>query len=252
MTNSSSQRRALVVQNNFSPFGNKLVQSGYVNTEQMQQSLVESRKTGRPLLDILESLTGQHLSPDLIRQYKKQQLFELKILYGVESLDPEVNQIPTNKVGDLIDTLVPIDMCRRHSLVPLSKSDTEPPSVLIAMVNPDNLTAQDDLNRVLRPKGFALQRLVITREDFQRIISAYLDEQVERQKQVEQQEKVDIQSDLESLGYLDLEEASEEADTNLDVADAEAPLSLPWLTRSLLRLCRKGCLIFMSNPRRSS
>ncbi|MBE9013942.1 type II/IV secretion system protein, partial [Pseudanabaenaceae cyanobacterium LEGE 13415] len=87
MTNSSSQRRALVVQNNFSPFGNKLIQSGYVNNEQMQQALIECRKSGKPLTAVLEAMTGQQLSPDLIRQYKKQQLFELKILYGVESLD---------------------------------------------------------------------------------------------------------------------------------------------------------------------
>jgi type IV pilus assembly protein PilB len=88
MANSSSQRRALVVQQNFSPFSNKLVKAGFVSGEQMQQALIESRKTGRPLTDILAVITGQQLPPDLLRQYKKQQLFELKILYGVESLDP--------------------------------------------------------------------------------------------------------------------------------------------------------------------
>ncbi len=93
MTYSSPQRRstALTTRTEFSPFGNKLVQSGYVNTEQMRQALIESRKSGRPLTEVLESITGQQLSPELLRQYKKQQLFELKILYGVEFLDPEVN-----------------------------------------------------------------------------------------------------------------------------------------------------------------
>jgi len=41
---------------------------------------------------MLESLIGRQLPPDLIRHYKKQQLFELKILHGIESLDPEINQ----------------------------------------------------------------------------------------------------------------------------------------------------------------
>ncbi|EKQ69571.1 type II secretory pathway, ATPase PulE/Tfp pilus assembly pathway, ATPase PilB [Leptolyngbyaceae cyanobacterium JSC-12] len=240
MTNSSSPRRALVVQNNFSPFGNKLVQSGYVNTDQMQQALVESRKTGRPLVDVLESLTGQQLPPDLIRQYKKQQLFELKILYGVESLDPEVSQIPTAEVGDLIDQLIPIDMCRNHKLVPLSKSENEPPSVLVAMVNPDDLRAQDDLNRVLRARGFALQRMVITNEDYQRLISKYLDEQVERQKQIEQQAKVDIQADLEGLGYMDLQDAPEETDADLDVADAEAAPVIALANKILIKALQEG------------
>jgi type IV pilus assembly protein PilB len=108
----------------------------------MQRALAESRKTGQSLTDVLESLTGQQLSPELLRQYKKQQLFELKILYGVESLDPELDDISTAQVGQLIDTLIPVDICRRHRLVPLSQQDGEHPSVLIAMVDPENLEAQ--------------------------------------------------------------------------------------------------------------
>lgn len=240
MTNSSSQRRALVVQNNFSPFGNKLVQSGYVDSDQMQQALIESRKTGRPLLDVLESLTGQQLPPDLIRQYKKQQLFELKILYGVESLDPEVTQIPTTQVGELIDTLISIDLCRRYRLVPLLRNDEEPRSVLVAMVDPDNLGAQDDLNRILRPQGLSLQRLVITLEDYQRLISSYLDQQVEKQKQIEAQQKVDIQADLEGLGYMDLQEAPEEDDADLDVADAEAAPVIALANKIMIKALQEG------------
>jgi type IV pilus assembly protein PilB len=240
MTTSSSQRRALVVQNNFSPFGNKLVQSGYVDSNQMQQALIESRKTGRPLLDVLESLTGQQLPPDLIRQYKKQQLFELKILYGVESLDPEVSHIPTTQVGELIDTLIPIDLCRRYRLVPLLRNDEEPRSVLVAMVDPDDLGAQDDLNRILRPQGLSLQRLVITLEDYQRLISSYLDQQVEKQKQIEAQQKVDIQADLEGLGYMDLQEAPEEEDADLDVADAEAAPVIALANKIMIKALQEG------------
>ncbi len=239
MTNSSSQRRALVVQNNFSPFGNKLIQSGYVNNEQMHQALIESRKSGRSLTDVLESITGQHLPPDLLRQYKKQQLFELKILYGVESLDPEISQIKSNQVGELIDTLISIDLCRRYRLVPLSKND-ETHSVLVAMVDPDNLGAQDDLNRILRPQGLTLQRLVITAEDYQRLINHYLDEQVERQRQKEAEEKVDVQADLEGLGYLDLQDVPDEADANLDVADAEAAPVIALVNKVMIKALQEG------------
>ncbi|QZZ20538.1 Flp pilus assembly complex ATPase component TadA [Leptothermofonsia sichuanensis E412] len=239
MTNSPSSRRALVVQNNFSPFGNKLIQSGYVNNEQMQQALIESRKTGRSLTDVLESITGQQLPPDLLRQYKKQQLFELKILYGVESLDPEISQISTSQVSELIDSLISIDLCRRYRLVPLSKND-ETNSVLVAMVDPDNLGAQDDLNRILRPQQLSLQRLVITSEDYQRLINRYLDEQVERQRQKEQEEKVDVQADLEELGYLDLQDAPDEADANLDVADAEAAPVIALVNKIMIKALQEG------------
>ncbi len=240
MANSSSQRRALVVQNNFSPFGNKLIQSGYVNNEQMQQALIESRKSGRPLTDVLASITGQQLPPDLLRQYKKQQLFELKILYGVESLDPEISQIPTHQVSDLIDNLIQVDLCRRHRLVPLSRIEGPPAAILVAMVNPDDLAAQDDLNRILRQQGLALQRLVITNEDYQRLINLYLDEQVERQKQVDQEAKVDVQADLEELGYMDLSEVPDDDEANLDTSDAEAAPVIALANKVLIKALQEG------------
>ncbi|PSB14514.1 general secretion pathway protein GspE [filamentous cyanobacterium CCP2] len=243
MANSSSQRRALVVQQNFSPFSNKLVQSGFVSGEQMQQALIESRKTGRPLTDILAMITGQQLPPDLLRQYKKQQLFELKILYGVESLDPEISQINTSQMNQLIETLIPIDLCRRYRLIPLSRSETDPPFVLVAMVDPDDLAAQDDLNRVLRPQGLTLQRMVITAEDYQRIISQYLDEQVERQKILEFQAKTDVKSDIENLEYLELEETlDDDAEANLDAAlqDPEAAPVVALANKILAKALQDG------------
>jgi type IV pilus assembly protein PilB len=221
MTYSSPQQRskALIARAEFSPFGNKLVQSGYINSEQMKQALVESRKSGIPLTEVLETVTGRQLSPELLRQYKKQQLFELKILYGVESLDPELSQVGNTSVGSLIDTLIPVDICRRHRLVPLSKNeDQNPPSILVAMVDPDNLEASDDLNRILRPQGLTLQRMVITQEDYQQIINQYLDELAVKQKHIEQEKFTDINQDLENLGNLDLEDAPDDMDADLGSA----------------------------------
>ncbi|NEO31447.1 MAG: Flp pilus assembly complex ATPase component [Symploca sp. SIO3C6] len=223
MTNSSSPRRALIVRNDVSPFGKSLIQAGYVDTDQMQQALVETRKSGRPLTEILESMTGRQLPPDLLRQYKKQQLFELKVLYGVESLDPEISDISVNQVSQLLDTLLPIDICRRYRLVPVSKNDTQPPSVLVAMVDPDNLDAQDDLNRILRPQGISLQRMVITLEDYQRLISEYLDEQLKRSKEAEAAKSVDVKGVLEDLDSLDsLQDAPDEGEADLGEAVNEA------------------------------
>ena len=223
MTYSSPQRRstALTTRTEFSPFGNKLVQSGYVDSEQMRQALIESRKSGRPLTEVLESIAGQQLAPELLRQYKKQQLFELKILYGVEFVDPEVSQVGNTTVGHLIDTLIPVDICRRHHLVPLAKNeDQNPPSVLVAMVDPDNLEASDDLNRILRPQNWALQRMVITQEDYQQIINKYLDDLAVRQKHQEQEKFTDLNQDLENLENLNLnvDEAPEDADADLGAA----------------------------------
>ena len=236
MTNSSSQRRALVVQNNFSPFGNKLIQSGYINNEQMHQALIECRKTGKPLTAVLEAMTGQQLSPDLVRQYKRQQLFELKILYGVESLDPELNEVSSSQIGQLIGDLIPIELCRRYNLIPLSQSDNEPRFVLVAMVDPDNLAAQDELNRILRPKGLGLQRLVITIDDYQRIISTYMDARLEQEKQQEAQSRVDVRSDLEGLEGLAELRDDDSAEMDLDAsADAEAAPIIALVNKVLIK-----------------
>ncbi len=235
MTNSSSTRKALVLQKSFSPFSSKIIQTGFVDGPQMQQALVESRKSGRALTEVLESIAGQQLSPELLRQYKKQQLFELKILYGVESLDPEVEEISETRVTELIDGLIPVDICRRHRLIPLSQSEENGrQSVLIAMVDPENLEAQDDLNRVLRPKEISLQRMVITIEDYQRLMAKFLDELVakekeEKKRQSEKPKKkiitpAEVSTNLEDLD-LDadsLEDADDENDTDLGEALQDA------------------------------
>lgn len=245
MTYSSPQRRstALTTRTEFSPFGNKLVQSGYVNSEQMRQAMIESRKSGVPLTDVLESITGQQLSPELLRQYKKQQLFELKILYGVESLDLEVNQVGSTMVGSLIESLIPVDICRRHRLVPLSKHEEQtPPCVLVAMVDPDNLEASDDLNRILRPQGLALQRMVITQEDYQQLINQYLDELAVRQKHLEQESSTDISKDLENLDNLDIDDAPDDMEADLGAAmkDAEDAPVINLVNRILAKALHEG------------
>lgn len=249
MTSSTSQRRALVVRQSFSPFGNKLIRSGYIDREQMQQASLESRKSGRPLTAVLEALTGKSLPPDLVRQYKRQQLFELKILHGVESLDPEIQQIPIQQISQLINTLVPIDVCRRYQLVPLVRKGSptgqtqtgDPtagaaaPSVLVAMVNPEDLAALDDLERILRPRGLSLRRLVIALEDYQQLIATCLDEQVKKQKQI------DIPAiDLGGLGELEDVPGEREDDLAAALQDAEAAPVISLVNKVLAKALQEG------------
>ncbi|MEQ9234830.1 mucoidy inhibitor MuiA family protein [Coleofasciculus sp. E2-BRE-01] len=198
-----------------SSFYNRLLQLGYVDERQIEQAQIESRKSGRSIIDVLESITGRQLPPDLIRQYKKQQLFELKTLYGVESLDPELSDISGHQVKELIESLIPIDICSRYRLVPLSKNDGQPPSVLVAMVDPDNLDAQDDLNRILRPQGIGLRRMVITQEDYQHLINQYRDQKLAQEKEQEAAKHTGISKDLENLDTL----SDEPEETEYDIPD---------------------------------
>jgi type IV pilus assembly protein PilB len=237
MIDSSSQRRALVLRPSLSPFGNKLIQAGYVSHEQLQQALQESRKSGTSLPAVLQVITGKPLPPDLLRHYKRQQLFELKVIYGVESLDPDLGQIPAQEISKLIDSLVPIDLCRRYQLVPVSLQTTEPKSVLVAMVDPDNLGALDDLRRILRPQGIQLQRMVVTLEDYQQLIAKYLDEQVKKQNQVEIQ-PIEL-DELVGLGEFQ-EIPKEEDDLATSLQDAEAAPIVALVNKVLAKALQEG------------
>jgi type IV pilus assembly protein PilB len=244
MTDSSPQRRstALTTRTEFSPFVNKLVASGYVNNEQMKQAVIASRKSGKPLTEVLESITERKLSPELVTEYKKQHLFELKILYGVESLDPEIYEIDPTNVGNLIQTLIPVDICRRHQLIPLSRNDNQsPPYVLVAMVDPDNLDASDDINRILRSQGLSFQRRVITQKDYQDIINKFLNEQAARRKILDQQKNYDVKGDLDNLGTLDIDESSDN-DVDLDNAmkGADHAPIIKLVNRILLKALTEG------------
>ncbi|GDZ94816.1 type IV pilus assembly protein PilB [Planktothrix agardhii CCAP 1459/11A] len=210
MTN-TSQRRALVVQSN-TPFGNKLIQSGYINPEQLQQA-IKTARPGQPLTEILESITGQPLPPELARQYKKQQLFELRIVHGVEAYDPEIEPMTTEELEVMLKFLeTSLETCKRHRFIPLRTVESDPSSVLIAMVDPDNLTALEELrNQILRPKALKLQRRVITHEDYDQIISAYSNEDVKR-KAVEAaiREKEKLEFTAGDFDTTDLEDVGDE------------------------------------------
>ncbi|MEM8642596.1 MAG: GspE/PulE family protein [Cyanobacteria bacterium P01_G01_bin.54] len=249
MTQSSSRRtsrrqnrnsRALTVRNDLSPFGNKLVEAGYADGQQMGQALAEARRTGRPLTEVLEGITGRQLTPELQRQYKKQQLFELKILYGVDSIDPEVSPIENNQMAELIAELVPVEVCRRHRFIPLSRNDEDdPPSILVAMVDPEQLDAQDDLKRILRAQGLGLRRMVITDQDYQQMMALYLDEQVKREKAKEDAKAVDVSGLVDDLGSL--EAAPDEMDDDLDAAqDAQGAPIVNLVNKILMRALQEG------------
>lgn len=218
MTN-TSQRRALVVQSN-TPFGNKLIQSGYINPEQLQQALKAARP-GQPLTEILESITGQPLPPELARQYKKQQLFELRIIHGVEAYDPEIEPMTNEELEVMLKFLeTGLETCKRHRFIPLRTVENDPSSVLIAMVDPDNLTALEELrNQILRPKALKLQRRVITHEDYDQIISAYSNEDVKKKAADaarREQEKLDFTAG--DFDTTDLEDVGDEGG-GMDLAD---------------------------------
>jgi type IV pilus assembly protein PilB len=221
----SKRSKALALRNDFSPIGNKLIQSGYADRDQMQQALVATRQSGRPLIKVLQEITGRELTPELQMQYKKLQLFELKILYGVNSFDPEILSVDYVQMARLIDKIIPVDICRRYRMLPLEEKDSEPPSVVVAMVNPDDLDAQDNLNRLLRTQNLKLERTAIAIEDYEKLLEQYLDAQVKKQQEKESNKALDVSLDIANLGSVTLEEDEQDTGDDLGVGDAkDAPI----------------------------
>ncbi|MGY6530294.1 MAG: GspE/PulE family protein [Cyanobacterium sp.] len=225
---------ALVSPDYFSPFGNKLIQSGYIDKDQLKNALVEVRNTKQPLVKVLESMTHKALSPDLVRQYKKHHLFELKILYGVDSVDPDADEISSDQMTELIDSVVNIKVCRRHKLLPIRRINTEdPPVLVIAMVDPDNLAALDEVRKLIRLKGLDLQRIVITEEDYDRLLQVYYKEESEKRQKEEalqakkaQDKLANVDDVIDDLNYDSLEESKDDSDdADLSSNDAnQAPI----------------------------
>ncbi|WP_155084027.1 GspE/PulE family protein [Cyanobacterium aponinum] len=211
-------KTALVSPDYFNPFGNKLIQAGYIDKEDLKRALVQVRNTKQPLVKILENITHKALSPELVRQYKQHQLFELKILYGVDCVDPESEEIAADQMTDLIESIMGVQVCRRHKVLPLRRIEGEPPVIVVAMVNPDDLQALDDVKKILRAKGLDLQRIVITEEDFDKLINRFYEEDKQRQKR---EEELKEKQKLDQLG--DVSDIVDDLDQNLDEADEENP-----------------------------
>jgi type IV pilus assembly protein PilB len=220
-------RRALVTRPvGASPIVKDIIKAGVADREQITKALQKSRDEARPLPEVLQEVTGKALPAELVRQYKRQQLFELKVLFGVESLDPELNPISFAQIKELVDALIPLDVCRRHSFLPVSRQEGDNPSLTVAMVNPDNLQALDELNRITRAKGLRLRRRVIAQEDFLQLINQYANE-LQASKMAGASQEVNITTDIDLSQYEALEEAPDEAEVDLASALAgseEAPI----------------------------
>ena len=231
----------------FSPFGNKLIQSGFIDKDQLKRALVEVRNKHRPLLQVLEEITNRKLSPELVRQYKQHHLFELKILFGVDCVDPEIENIDPQKMTELIESIINIQVCRLYKLLPIRRLEQEPPALVVAMVNPDDLEALDTVKQLLRSRRLALQRIVITEDDYVNLLKQYYSSQKERQKKKEAEEKkqqfnklADVSGIVDEFADGGLAEVSEDEDADLGSAQASQAPIIKLVNKILINALHEG------------
>jgi tetratricopeptide (TPR) repeat protein len=171
---SREKSQVLMVRADFlPPSANKLIQCSYVNAEQLKQALVESRASNTSLVDVLEYTTGKRLPVEARKAYKKQRLFELKIVYGIDVVDIESTQISTAGIRALIDKFISFDNCCQLKLLPIGITDSNPPVLTVAMLDPADLQAKYELDKILDPHNIEWQAKVISSEDYQQLIDDY-------------------------------------------------------------------------------
>jgi type IV pilus assembly protein PilB len=160
----NNRTKALAKRGGRTPFESKLIQAGHATTDQFDRAVKDSQDQNVPFLPVLEQILGQQLAPDITRYYKRQQLFELRVLYGLEPIDPDIDvdkfDIPT--LSALLDSnIIPIASCRDCEMLAIAKTEN---SITLAVVSPDSYKVQNEIARLL--KNITIIRRVIAREDF--------------------------------------------------------------------------------------
>jgi type IV pilus assembly protein PilB len=96
------------------PFGRHVLAGGYATREQLQQARSLARQRDTDLMQALASVTEREPPAELVRQYQAYRLFELKVLYGVESLDPDVAGANAHSIEEALELGIPLQLCRQY------------------------------------------------------------------------------------------------------------------------------------------
>jgi type IV pilus assembly protein PilB len=221
--------KALATRGGRTPFESKLINEGLVTPDQFSRAIEESYKHDISILEALErTIIGRELAPNITRFFKKMNLLELSILYGIEAIDPEVepDKFDTAAISRLIDgNVIPINKCKEHEILPLVKTGA---TLLVGMVNPDNFKALDELNnQILRSQNLTLQRRVITRNDCQRllyedIVNLQVKQSINQADEIDQ-EHLEIDTQIYETDDA-LSDIGDEDDLSKSVGENSAPI----------------------------
>ncbi len=231
--------KALAKRGGRNPFESRLIQAGHATAEQFDQALQTSQEQNIGFLAALEQAIGQSLSAELTRAYKRQHLFELRVLYGIEPLDPDVDvekfDIPT--LSALLESnIIPVASCRDCEILPISKTDA---GVVVAVVAPDSYKVQNELVRVL--KGTPFIRRVISREDYYRVFDEIIQFQVGKSAKAEGGiSDEDLQVKDDAFGTDSLTETHDAADDLVVGGENSAPI-ISLVDKILVKALKEAC-----------
>ncbi len=187
--------------------GELLVENGLITPEEWKSVQVEREKTGEPISIILSRL-------GLATENQVKNALELQ--YGVNYLSLARIDTPPQECI----TLLPEAIMRQHQLVTVAKDGNR---VTVAMVNPNNLVALDDIK--MRLKGMQVKLSVCTEEDFQRFMETIYAKHLVSEKDKEEEKStsfIDQEVDLSSMDVL--QDIDDSADQDLERQASDAPI----------------------------
>jgi type IV pilus assembly protein PilB len=236
-SSSNTATKAIAKRGGRTPFESKLVQGGHATPDQFDMAVKASQEQNVPLLIALEELLGQQLAPDISRYYKRQQLFELRVLYGIEPVDPdvEVDKFDIAALSALLDSnIIPVASCRDCEMLPLAKTEN---TITIAVVAPDSYKVQAEISRLI--KNLTIVRRVIAREDFQRVFDNIVQFQINKGAKGEggiSDEDLQVKDDV----FSDDAAGADEGDELMVGGENSAPI-ISLVDKILVKALKEGC-----------
>ncbi|CAN1213566.1 GspE/PulE family protein [Tumidithrix helvetica PCC 7403] len=234
-----TRAKALAKRGGRTPFESRLIQAGHATTDQFDRAIKDSQEDQNlPFLIALERVIGQSLSPDITRYYKRQQLFELRVLHGIEPIDPDVEvdkfDIPT--LSGLIDAnVITIQICRECEMLPLVKTES---TLTVAVVAPESYKVQSELARLAKTQ--TVSKRVIAKEDYQRLFDDILQFQVNKSAKAEgaiSDEDLQVKDDV--FGDDSLTDAGD-ADDELSVGGENSAPIISLVDKILVKALKEG------------
>lgn len=202
--------------------GDILIKEDVINLDQLKTAIEEQRSTGKRLGETLLNL-GYIDEHQLVAYLSKQ--------YGVPAVNLDQFDIPTE-----ILKLIPRESAIKHKLIPVNQTKD---SIVVAMADPSNIFAIDDLKFAT---GKKIEVVVTSERSINRAIEKFYGSKEEWDSAVKsQQSDQEVDRILGDLDEFDLElSKSEEIDvSDLEKASEEAPV-IKLVNHILTDSIRKG------------
>ncbi len=185
--------------------GDMLVRERIISLAQLEDAAEEVQRTGESIGSALARLgmVDHNKLVDFLSRH-----------FGVPSIDLEHLEINPDVIR-----LIPKEVCERHSLIPI---DVQGSSIIVAMADPSNIYAMDDIKFLT---GYSVEALVSTDV----AIAAALDRYHKREENAEYGVMLEnVMSGIEDVEFGDSDNASSKA---IDVGDLEKQAELAPVVR---------------------